>query len=307
MNSIEPVAPTPITVGTPIPGEALYTQPLAIKYYWAPPTDGDVPTKYKLTLTPTSGSSLEYVIDASGASGETFSYEATELTDEMGYIGTIQASSDGGDTWGAAASYPARTARAVLVAGPPLQLGFMYDVPQSVKYYWGAPNDGTIATKYRLNVVPVDAGSPSLEYILDVSDASVSATGLINGEAYNATIQASVDGGATWGEGVAYATALGLTAITEGVLSVSCERIDATTVKIDWAIPDPVPVNWKTYLVMSHSSKPSDPTFAQYVYDVSTTSMSFNELNPGSLYTMGVMVGNPYGYTPEVVSTVPTL
>ena len=297
-------ATTVLSAGTPVSGDALYTHPLAITYFWSPPTAGDAPTTYKLTLTPTSGATVEYVIDASG----TTSYEATGLLDSTTYVGTIQASTDGGVMWGAAADpYPARVARAVLVAGTPIQLGFMYEAPQSVKYYWKAPTDGTVVTKYRLNVVPVGAGSPTIEYILDASEVYVSAAGLVNGETYNATIQASVDGGVTWGEGAAYASAFGLTVVTEGVVSVSCERVDATTVKIDWVIPDPVPVNWKTYLVMSHSSHPTDPTFAQYIYDINTTSISFNELNPDSLYTMGVMVGNPYGYTPEVLSTVPTL
>jgi hypothetical protein len=189
----------------------------------------------------------------------------------------------------------------IIPPSAPSGCGFMYCCPTSVAISWATPEDdgGAPITTYMLSLTP--DGEPTTARLIQAPGQSELVEGLVHGVSVQATVNASNDGGETYGPECACPLIVPLAIPTAPPASAEAAPLEPGTASITWTAPEVAPEGNAYYSVMSKSSNPSDPSVG-LATDIENLSCILSTLNPESEYSFTVEVINQVGRSPAVTT-----
>jgi hypothetical protein len=177
---------------------------------------------------------------------------------------------------------------------------------QTLEYQWTAPiNPGTPSTitTYRLQIYD-STGTLVLQQTVSGSTLYYKATGLINGELYSTTIDASNDSGVTYGPTASFRQfSPGSSAPSAPATASATMTAPYTTAIVAWTPPSTLPdstIYW--YVIVSSSTDSLDPVIKRTANGLTQSSLQITGLNPNSRYTFSVRAVNCPGYSPPTIT-----
>jgi hypothetical protein len=156
-------------------------------------------------------------------------------------------------------------------------------------------------TTYELKVTPEQGAIQT--FTVDAPATYYTVTGLTGGVSVLGSVRASNDSGATYGPELLFTSVKPIVAPTVTVKNVVAKASGPGSVGVTWeGIPYDPDVK-SHYLVMSQSSKATDPTIGYATRDLTQTYCELTGLNSTSTYTFTVCVVNNAGQGPTETSS----
>jgi len=177
--------------------------------------------------------------------------------------------------------------------------------PQTLEFSWEPPasDGGSPITGYRLTLsytAPLYPGPTERYYRV---------TGLTNGLTYDATLEATNDGGATWSPAASFLSWQPGTQPTTPPSTVTAQSLGVSSALVAWTPPAVLPdatIFW--YVVTSISNNGGDPVLRLSGDGLLQTDLVIDGLNPTSQYSFTVQAVTCAGYSPpRYTSTVGSL
>lgn len=172
--------------------------------------------------------------------------------------------------------------------------------PNTLEYFWYPPtNPGSPAvTGYRLTLQP-----GNLVYTFGLTDYYM-VTGLTNGQTYQTTVEATNDGGSSYGPPASFREFQpGFPPVAPPLTGVAT-FINVSTAVVSWTPPAIIPtaqIFW--YVIKSQSTSPLDPVLSTNALASATSNVIIAGLNSNSQYSFTIKPVNCPGYGPQIVTS----
>jgi hypothetical protein len=180
-----------------------------------------------------------------------------------------------------------------------------FALPNTLVFAWRPPLTGDPVTHYRITLEPgtiIDIFTPPFNNTRQI-------TGLTNAVTYTSQIEASADGGSTWGTPGYFQDFQPGSKPTQGPATATAVRdiADATAAIVSWTPPSSLPdatIFW--YVILSQSSNASDPVLRFTGDATSQSNLRVTGLNSSSSYSFSVQAVNCPGYSPKTITNTIT-